>query len=301
VCAKALTRVPLNIKYVVMATVDPRDMSKAELQGICRHSGVSSAGTKAQLAVRAAGLKEQVPASFAKLVPDMHLEALFDGDWYRVCVRDIDAAKGVLLYYLETDEEEWLLPGDVVGSLRATGSRCGDCKEFEWEHIWGDGWYGACYGGKCEPCHVAVLAQEEAQSAEQIDDIACEVCAKFDDEELMVLCDHCDCGYHVYCLEPKLPAIPDGDWSCVRCQPTPTPVSESADPVVSVEEPVESTQVDCSACNGAHRSHTCGKASVADKMQTNRQKVEESKVPTLPSMHPFRGRNFAGTNALPGL
>jgi histone demethylase JARID1 len=33
----------------------------------------------------------------------------------------------------------------------------------------------------------------------------------------LLLCDGCDYGYHIYCLDPALKAIPDRDWYCDRC------------------------------------------------------------------------------------
>jgi PHD and RING finger domain-containing protein 1 len=33
----------------------------------------------------------------------------------------------------------------------------------------------------------------------------------------MVLCDICDAGYHIDCLEPKLLTIPEGEWICEEC------------------------------------------------------------------------------------
>ncbi|XP_004349098.2 hypothetical protein CAOG_02348 [Capsaspora owczarzaki ATCC 30864] len=45
----------------------------------------------------------------------------------------------------------------------------------------------------------------------------CEVCLRPDDESKIILCDSCDHGYHVYCLHPPLPRVPDGDWYCPLC------------------------------------------------------------------------------------
>jgi hypothetical protein len=28
-------------------------------------------------------------------------------------------------------------------------------------------------------------------------------------------------GYHTFCLKPKLKEVPEGDWFCTVCQPTP--------------------------------------------------------------------------------
>jgi hypothetical protein len=54
-----------------------------------------------------------------------------------------------------------------------------------------------------------------------VDDIACEICASTEDEVTMVLCDCCDCGYHVGCLTPALAEIPKSQtWFCDKqiCQ-----------------------------------------------------------------------------------
>ncbi|XP_062973866.1 bromodomain adjacent to zinc finger domain protein 1A [Elgaria multicarinata webbii] len=47
----------------------------------------------------------------------------------------------------------------------------------------------------------------------------CKMCRKKGDAESMVLCDSCDRGYHIYCIRPKLKAVPDGDWFCPECRP----------------------------------------------------------------------------------
>jgi [histone H3]-trimethyl-L-lysine4 demethylase len=33
----------------------------------------------------------------------------------------------------------------------------------------------------------------------------------------MLLCDGCDCGYHIFCLDPPLSSIPRGQWFCHTC------------------------------------------------------------------------------------
>ena len=50
------------------------------------------------------------------------------------------------------------------------------------------------------------------------EDTACESCNSADDADNMLLCDKCNRGYHVHCLTPKLPAIPEGEWFCQRCK-----------------------------------------------------------------------------------
>ncbi|THH02163.1 hypothetical protein EW026_g654 [Hermanssonia centrifuga] len=45
----------------------------------------------------------------------------------------------------------------------------------------------------------------------------CEVCQKKDRGEEMLLCDGCDCGFHIFCLDPPLSSIPKGQWFCHIC------------------------------------------------------------------------------------
>jgi hypothetical protein len=48
-------------------------------------------------------------------------------------------------------------------------------------------------------------------------DLACEVCSFPDDEEHMLLCDFCNLGWHMYCLEEPLVEVPKGSWLCPTC------------------------------------------------------------------------------------
>ncbi|XP_069049136.1 bromodomain adjacent to zinc finger domain protein 1A [Lepisosteus oculatus] len=47
----------------------------------------------------------------------------------------------------------------------------------------------------------------------------CKVCRKKGDAENMILCDGCDRGHHIYCVRPKLKAVPAEDWLCPECRP----------------------------------------------------------------------------------
>jgi hypothetical protein len=46
---------------------------------------------------------------------------------------------------------------------------------------------------------------------------SCRVCLKDNHEEKLILCDHCDANYHVYCLSPPLSSVPEDAWMCQRC------------------------------------------------------------------------------------
>lgn len=52
----------------------------------------------------------------------------------------------------------------------------------------------------------------------QDDDLTyCEICRLSDREDQMLLCDGCDLGYHMNCLENPLTEIPRGNWYCDNC------------------------------------------------------------------------------------
>ena len=51
-----------------------------------------------------------------------------------------------------------------------------------------------------------------------VDEVKCEVCGSGDREDEVLLCDGCDCGFHIFCLKPPLKKIPDGDWFCQKCK-----------------------------------------------------------------------------------
>lgn len=50
------------------------------------------------------------------------------------------------------------------------------------------------------------------------DTITCERCGSGEDEETLLLCDLCNLGYHMACLDPPLQAIPAGSWYCPPCR-----------------------------------------------------------------------------------
>ncbi|EJD01561.1 uncharacterized protein FOMMEDRAFT_111482 [Fomitiporia mediterranea MF3/22] len=45
----------------------------------------------------------------------------------------------------------------------------------------------------------------------------CEVCHRRNKGTEMLLCDGCDCGFHMFCLVPPLTSVPKGQWFCHTC------------------------------------------------------------------------------------
>ena len=50
-----------------------------------------------------------------------------------------------------------------------------------------------------------------------VDELSCEICRHTAHEAEMLLCDHCNRGYHTFCLDPPLFEIPRTAWFCSNC------------------------------------------------------------------------------------
>jgi hypothetical protein len=69
------------------------------------------------------------------------------------------------------------------------------------------------------PCHLPHMdGSIDPELAIPSADHACEKCGFTDGEDLMLLCDWCNNGWHTYCLDPQLDHIPDGHWLCPTCK-----------------------------------------------------------------------------------
>ncbi|TVU33613.1 hypothetical protein EJB05_25438, partial [Eragrostis curvula] len=64
------------------------------------------------------------------------------------------------------------------------------------------------------------------------DDVRCEACGSGEAGAELMLCDGCDCGYHIFCLRPILPRVPAGDWFCPACRSPSSKSSHSPSPKI---------------------------------------------------------------------
>ncbi|XP_072750012.1 bromodomain adjacent to zinc finger domain protein 1A isoform X1 [Anoplolepis gracilipes] len=67
----------------------------------------------------------------------------------------------------------------------------------------------------------------------------CRICRRRRDAENMLLCDGCNRGHHLYCLKPKLNAVPAGDWFCTGCRPPEVKLKEKAQKRKRFEDEIE--------------------------------------------------------------
>lgn len=59
--------------------------------------------------------------------------------------------------------------------------------------------------------------EEEDGGEEEEEDDHMEFCRVCKDGGELLCCDTCPSSYHLHCLNPPLPEIPNGEWLCPRC------------------------------------------------------------------------------------
>ncbi|XP_057850131.1 histone-lysine N-methyltransferase ATXR6 isoform X3 [Cryptomeria japonica] len=72
--------------------------------------------------------------------------------------------------------------------------------------------------GSCKPVTVSNGGQKRGRRRKNYERIVCKKCGEgYGKGRLLLLCDGCDSGYHMYCLCPILVRIPKGKWFCPAC------------------------------------------------------------------------------------
>ncbi|KAK3260918.1 hypothetical protein CYMTET_30150 [Cymbomonas tetramitiformis] len=71
------------------------------------------------------------------------------------------------------------------------------------------------------PCFLQIKDEYDFQEAVPGKHHACHVCKRSDNDSKMLLCDRCNKGYHLWCLQPKLKKVPDGEWRGPCCEDKP--------------------------------------------------------------------------------
>ncbi|KFZ67414.1 PHD and RING finger domain-containing protein 1, partial [Podiceps cristatus] len=95
----------------------------------------------------------------------------------------------------------------------------------------------------------------------------CEVCGRSDREDRLLLCDGCDAGYHMECLNPPLSEVPVDEWFCPAC--VPMDASAAADTDHVSEEEVAALVADVIPTTSRLRPHVRTRA-IARTRQSER-------------------------------
>ncbi|KAK4027343.1 hypothetical protein OUZ56_016353 [Daphnia magna] len=74
---------------------------------------------------------------------------------------------------------------------------------------------GQCYHSFCANVKVTKVILQKGWRC--LDCTVCEGCGERHDEARLLLCDECDISYHIYCMEPPLDYVPQGNWKCKWC------------------------------------------------------------------------------------
>lgn len=100
------------------------------------------------------------------------------------------------------------------------------------------------------------VAIEEKDMLEEPDDdpTYCEVCGQCDREDRLLLCDGCDGGYHLDCLQPPLLRVPEDEWYCSECTPASNTATLAAEVGITQDELIsllDEERLSVSALGGA--------------------------------------------------
>ncbi|KAL3833496.1 hypothetical protein ACJIZ3_008232 [Penstemon smallii] len=167
---------------------------------------------------------------------------VFEGEELDLC-KLFNAVKRFGGYDKVVKGKKW---GDVFRFVRP-GGKISECSkhvlsQLYWEHLYDYEKYycilnkqkhKSCKrsmngGKKCEPA-VEVLSVKRRRKNKEGDrvevrkveeeslDQICEQCRSGLHGEVMLLCDRCNKGWHIYCLSPPLKRIPPGNWYCLEC------------------------------------------------------------------------------------
>ncbi|NWX45238.1 PHRF1 protein, partial [Steatornis caripensis] len=110
----------------------------------------------------------------------------------------------------------------------------------------------ARFGGKILK-KIPVENTKTQDSNGEDDPTFCEVCGRSDREDRLLLCDGCDAGYHMECLNPPLSEVPVDEWFCPSCAPM--GVSAAADTDHVSEEEVAALMADVIPTTSRLRPH----------------------------------------------
>nr|XP_055115981.1 PHD and RING finger domain-containing protein 1 isoform X2 [Symphalangus syndactylus] len=91
----------------------------------------------------------------------------------------------------------------------------------------------AQFGGKI--LRKIPVENTKASEEEEEDPTFCEVCGRSDREDRLLLCDGCDAGYHMECLDPPLQEVPVNEWFCPECAAPGIVLAADAGPVSEEE------------------------------------------------------------------
>lgn len=95
---------------------------------------------------------------------------------------------------------------------------CGECHEATLEEALSCSQCRSLHHPSCLQLAVRTVARVKTYPWRCNECKLCETCSATGDESKLLMCDACDRGYHTYCLNPPLEALPAGEWICDICK-----------------------------------------------------------------------------------
>lgn len=100
-----------------------------------------------------------------------------------------------------------------------------------------------------DPLRSRPWTQDDAENFVcSICDCYCLVCESDDRDDELLMCDYCNDGYHIDCLDPPLDEVPDEEWFCDDCLAEIESDEEALEEAAEADEPFSRSECDCEVC-----------------------------------------------------
>ena len=154
---------------------------------------------------------------------------VLQGSKHHHCLGQIESVDGEGRYQVRyaPDINGRVFHESGVEANRLRPADCGDTAledRFQFEVVFS----AKTKGGRTRPLSYAEGVADSGSGAEsgsgadsesdgEWSQLACGKCTRADCADSMLICDRCEHGFHMFCLEPRLTAVPKGNWFCAAC------------------------------------------------------------------------------------
>ncbi|XP_062100278.1 PHD finger protein EHD3-like [Humulus lupulus] len=121
----------------------------------------------------------------------------------------------------EIPPKSWYCAACTACGIRSHRENCVVCERMNKTVVKGVGNGSSCTNEEAlelgDDSNCGTGEEKASKKSERIE--RCKICDSEirEDDDDIIICDGCDCAYHIYCLKPELTSFPKGQWFCRSC------------------------------------------------------------------------------------